>query len=39
MAAPNSAAKPMALAHTAIPVIQRERLAQGLLVITVPVLL
>ena len=28
-----------ALAQTATPVIQRERLAQGLLVITVPVLL
>jgi hypothetical protein len=39
MAAPNNAASPTALAQTAMPVIQRERLAQGLLVITVPVLL
>jgi len=39
MAAPNNAASPTALAHTAMPVIQRERLAQGLLVITVRVLL
>ena len=36
MAAPNSAASPTALAQTAMPVIQRERLALGLLVITVP---
>jgi uncharacterized membrane protein (DUF441 family) len=39
MAAPNNAASPTALAQTAMPVIQRERLALGLLVITVPVLL
>jgi hypothetical protein len=39
MAAPSSAASPTALAQTAMPVIQRERLAQGLVVITVPVLL
>jgi hypothetical protein len=39
MAAPSKAAKPTAPAQTAIPEIQRERLAQGLLVITVPVLL
>jgi hypothetical protein len=39
MAAPNRAASPTALAQTAMPVIQRERFAQGLLVITVPDLL
>jgi hypothetical protein len=39
MAAPKSAASPTALAQTAMPVIQRERLAHGLLVITVPDLL
>jgi len=33
------AASPTALKQTAIPVIKRERLAQGLLVITVAVLL
>jgi hypothetical protein len=39
IAAPRSAAKPTALAQTAMAVIQRERFAQGLLVITVPILL
>jgi hypothetical protein len=39
IAAPNNAASPTALAQTTMPVIQRERLALGLLVITVPVLL
>ncbi len=39
MAAPSRAASPTALAQTAMPVIQRERLALGLLVITVAVLL
>jgi hypothetical protein len=41
MAAPSKAAAPTALAHTAIAVTQRERLAQGTrcFVITVPVLL
>ena len=39
MAAPNSAARPTALAQTAMAVIQRDRLARGLLVITVPDLL
>jgi hypothetical protein len=35
MAAPSSAASPTALAQIANPVIQRERLASGLIVITV----
>jgi hypothetical protein len=39
MAAPSMAASPTALAHTAMPDIQRDRFAQGLLVITVSVLL
>jgi hypothetical protein len=39
MAAPRSAASPTAPAQTAIPVIQRERFAEDLLMITVLVLL
>jgi hypothetical protein len=39
IAAPSNAARPTALAHTAASVIKRERLAHGLLVITVAVLL
>jgi hypothetical protein len=39
MAAPSSAARPTPLTHTMMALIQRDRPAKGLFVITVPVLL